>query len=119
MSLEPVGWLCRGARDLPNEVKRQIAYCGRHPTAYLVKELKFEYGPVAYEPLSKMLYIQCPYPTTWLGSQVSQPLRKRLGRYLKSFWICRSIYNPHYSELPAWVVDEVRSSDQYFFIFKE
>jgi len=109
MSLEPVGWLCRGARDLPDEVKRQIAYCGRHPTAYLVKELKFEYGPVAYEPLSKMLYIHCPYPTKWLGpSKVSQPLQ----RWLKRFWICCSIYHPLYSDLPAWVVNEVRSSDQ-------
>jgi len=114
MSLEPVAWLCKGSRDLPRDIKRQIAFYGQHPWATLIKELRFEYGPVAYEPLSKMLYIHCPYPNKWRAPGRGQ---KPLGEYCKKFWICRSMYNPHYSELPAWVVEGVRSTDQYFFIF--
>ena len=109
MSLEPVAWLCKGARDLPKEVKREIAYYGQHPWAPLIKELRFEYGPVAYEPLSKFLYIHCPYPTKWHAPGRGQPA---LGQYCKKFFICRSIYNPDYSELPDWVVRSLTSPDE-------
>ena len=109
MSLEPVAWLCRGGRDLPKEVKRQIAYYGEHPTASLIKELGFQYSPVYYEPLSQRLHVVCGFPTKWLGpSKASQPWQ----RWLKRFWICRSMYNPDYSELPAWVIEQARSPDQ-------
>ena len=106
---DPVAWLCRGARDLPKEIKRQIAYYGQHPTASLLEGMLFEYGLVAYEPLSKMLHVTCPYPDKWLWLRQG---RRCVGQYKTSFWICRSKYHPDYNELPAWVVDELRSPDQ-------
>ena len=107
MSLEPVAWLCKTARDLPKEVKRQIAYYGQHPLAPLIKELTFTYEPVPYEPLSQFLYVQCPYPHRWVARRVVL-----WGRQFRRFWICRSIYHPDISELPAWVIEEARSPDQ-------
>ena len=109
MSLDPVSWLCKGARDLPKEVKRQIAYYGRHPTACLLDGMVFKYGPVAYEPLSKFLHLTCPYPTKWLWLRKG---RRCVTQHVTSFLICRSMYTPDYNELPAWVVDEMRSPDQ-------
>jgi len=114
MSLEPVAWLCKRARNLPKDVKRQIAYYGRHATASLIKELGFQYSPVWYEPLSHRLNVVCGFPTKWLGPlKVSQPLQ----RWVKRFWICRSKYHPDYNGLPAWATEEVRSPDQQKNIF--
>jgi hypothetical protein len=113
--MEPVAWLCRASRDLPKEVKRQIAYYGQHPTAQWIQELAFNYDSVPYEPLSKYLYVQCHYPVKFVAKITEGGLSRCAlwgRRYYKKFWICRSIYDPQYSELPGWVLEEVRSPDQ-------
>ena len=101
MSLEPVAWLCKGARDLPKEVKREIAYYGRHPTASLIDGMLFEYYHV-YGPHSKILHVTCPYPNQWLGKG------RGVGKHVKSFYICTSIFHPLYSVIPDWAIEELR-----------
>jgi hypothetical protein len=112
MSLEPVAWLCKRARNLPKDVKRQIAYYGRHATASLIKELRFAYGPY-YSERKKLLLIWS-VAGTWVAIWLA-PGRGHdsiMGLMSKKFQI-----PPDYSELPAWVVEEVRSPDQQKNIF--
>jgi len=104
---EPVAWLCKTARDLPKEVRIKIAYYGQHPTASLLEGMLFEYDQV-YGPHSKMLIVTCHYPTKWLAPREGQ----RRRTYVKSFWICTSIYHPLYSMIPDWAIEELRSPDQ-------
>ena len=106
--------LCKKARNLPDEVKERIWYFSPppHPTASIIKTLEFKYGPVAYAPLSSMLYV-----STWKTMPqhfVTPPTCKdqRCWKYCKQFWICVSRYHPKYTDLPDWVVQEVRSPEQ-------
>ena len=100
--------LCKDARNLPEEVKERIWYFSPppHPTASLLKTLEFEYGPVAYEPLSSVLYVRTF--ERWLARPHcnDQPFWK----VLKQFWICRSKYHPKFTDLPDWVVEETSGS---------
>ena len=105
MSLEPVAWLCKGVRDLPKEVKRQIAYYNRHATAAMIKELRFAYGPWFSEQKEILLIwsVAGTWVSIWRAPGKGQG--GTIGRCSKRFQIF-----PDYSEIPAWVVEQARSS---------
>ena len=106
--------LCKKARNLPDEVKERIWYFSPppHPTATLIKRLQFEYRDTAYEPLSRVLQVTVCDMTRDRWVHRYEQKYYRLPRFLKHFWICRSIYNPIFTDLPDWVVQEARSPGQ-------
>ena len=94
---------------LPDEVKRLIWLFDAHPVADMVRKLTFRYDEVPYEPLSLYLVVNGDCVRTFVHQNrryfMDPPLRR-------VFWLCRSIYNPDYSELPDWVVRSFDSTDE-------
>ena len=111
----PVGFLCRSARDLPNEVRGQIRdYCLMvHPCAAKVKQMGFMYDCVAYNSNSQVLMIRRPENAHWcqkpFGAALAQQ-RYDIWRVWKEFWILARIYDSRFQDLPDWVLKELEAA---------